>query len=211
MERTLIEVSPPSCEPMTLDEAKIHCRIDLDETDEDTYISTLITVARQLAEHLTGRAFVERVLEVAFSHFPGYEVEIPKPPLQSVESIKYTDMDGVEQTVAPSIYQVDTRRSLFSYGRIKPAYLQTWPTDVRSTDYDAVRVRYTAGYTPVGSPTTDALRQAAVPAVLKQWMGIRIAMWHEHREPIVVGTIVADIKRDFVDGLLDPLCVDIVR
>jgi hypothetical protein len=64
-----------------------------------------------------------------------------------------------------------------------------------------------AGYTPEGSPTDDAGRRAAVPAVLKQWMKIRVAQWYEHREAIIVGTIVADLKRDFIDGLLDPLRV----
>lgn len=45
-------------EPITLSEAKAHLRITY--SDEDSYIETLITAARQYAENYQNRVYVER-------------------------------------------------------------------------------------------------------------------------------------------------------
>ena len=46
----------PATEPLTLTEAKEHLRVD--GTDEDTLITSIITVARKLCENYTNRAFI---------------------------------------------------------------------------------------------------------------------------------------------------------
>lgn len=202
---TVRVVTEPSAEPLTLTEVKRHLVVDSDFTTDDTYITALIPVARRYAENYTRRAFVQRTLELILPNFSGYEIYLPQPPLQSITSIKYLDLDGVLQTIAASEYQVDIYREP---GRVKPAYLESWPTVVRG-DYNAVQIRYIAGYQPSGSPNSDADYAANIPDTLKQWMQVRIAQMYELRVPIVTGTIVATLPRDFVDGLLDELVVDL--
>ena len=43
--RSLTRQTPPAVEPVTLSEAKAHLRVD--STDDDAYIATLITAARE--------------------------------------------------------------------------------------------------------------------------------------------------------------------
>lgn len=202
---TVRVVSEPTAEPITLAEAKAHLVIDSDVTADDTYISALITMAREYAESLTRRAYVQRTLELLAPSFACYEFELPQPPLQSVTHVKYLDSDGVLQTVSSSDYQVNIYREP---GVLKPAYLESWPSLIRG-DYNAVQIRYIAGYLPSGSPDSDADYAANIPEKLKQWMKIRIAGFYETRTPIITGTIVNTINRDYVDGLLDSLVVDL--
>jgi len=189
---TVRVVVPPENEPLTLAEAKLHLREDGD--DQDDLITALIQGAREYAERYTSRALIEQTLELTLPSFCDL-IELPRPPLIEVEYVEYTDVDGVIQTVAEEVYQVDTYRQP---GRIAPAYNQSWPA-TRSGDFNAVAIRYKAGYasTCAGDPASG------VPATIKQWMRIRIAQLYEHREAIVTGTIVAQIPSDFVDGLLD--------
>lgn len=197
---TVRVITAPSVEPLSLTEAKLHLREDL--STQDTLITALIVAAREYAELYTGRVFVQRTLEWTQDCFP-YCIELPFPPLVSVSSVKYIDTDGVLQTVSAADYQVDTYSEP---GKVKPAYgVAGWPS-VRSSDFNAVQVRYVAGY-PEGSPADYA---SGVPEPVKQWMRIRIAQLYEHREAVIAGTIAAPLPRDFVDGLLDPYRVGLL-
>lgn len=189
-------ITQPPIEPVSLSEMRLHLRERDAVTAQDPLISALIQAVREYGENMTGRAFVYQELEYSCSSFPSV-FELPRPPLISVSSIKYTDSDGAEQTVSPALYQVD---SFSEPGLVKPVYLETWPSDVRSSDFNAVRVRYFAGYPP-GSPVSDLAE--SVPEGIKAWLKVRVAQLYEHREAVVVGNIVSAIPRDFVDGLLD--------
>lgn len=204
---TVRVVTEPPAEPLTLTEAKRHLVVDSDFTTDDTYITALIPVARRYAENYTRRAFVQRTLELTLPYFAGYQsvIVLPQPPLISITSVKYLDADGVLTTIAAADYQVDTYSMT---GRLKPAYLKSWPVVTRN-DFNAVQIRYEAGYSPSGSPASDLDYAANIPKTLKQWMLVRIAQMYEQRTPIITGTIVATIPRDFVDGLLDELIVDL--
>lgn len=195
---TIRVITQPTVEPVSTVEMKLHLREDLFE--QDLLIDALIKAAREYAEAYTGRAFVAQTQELTLDEFPSCgEIEIPNPPLQLVEWVKYVDADGVVQTVNDSLYQVDPYAEP---GKIKPAYGEVWPS-TRSGEYNAVQVRFTCGYPEIGSPTgVDPTNN--VPEGIKHWMKVRVAQLYEHREAIVTGTIVAQIPRDFVDGLLDP-------
>lgn len=117
----------------------------------------------------------------------GSTFEIPFPPLQSVDSIKYFDPDGTEQTLDPAAYMVDDASSP---GVVAP--LSAWPAT--QNRMNAVKVSFTAGY-------GDA---AAVPAGIKAWMLMRIAALYENREEVAVGARVVVLELPFVDRLLDP-------
>jgi len=75
----------PSAEPITLDDAKSHLKVD--SADDNVLITAQITTARQFGERETKRAFITQTWKMYLDSAPA-EIEIPKPPLQSVESIK---------------------------------------------------------------------------------------------------------------------------
>jgi uncharacterized phiE125 gp8 family phage protein len=178
-------VTAPTVEPVTLSEVKAHCVIghDLD----DTLLGVLISAAREHGEALTGRSWAEKTLEVVLDEFPAGAIELPASPITAVTSVKYLDANGVEQTMDAADYTVDTDSLV---GRV---VAEEWP----ETDdtVNAVRVRYTAGWTP-----------STIPPALQQWLLIRVATLYEHREALSMvsnNRLVLPMDRSFVDGLLD--------
>lgn len=199
---TLRVVTEPAYQPVTLAQAKEWARID-DDTSQDNVLAMLIAAMTRHAENLTGRAFIQRSLQLILDGWPcSGGIELPLPPAIAVSSIQYVDTDGTTQTLAASQYVLHDWREP---AVIVPAWQVTWP----NTRYllNAVKVNYTAGYAPVGSPTDETAYQYSVPATLKTWIAARIATLYENREQIITGTIVQEIPRTHADGLLDELVV----
>lgn len=190
----------PLYEPVSRAEAKTWLRIDTDDTSQDAVVDMLIEAMRRHAETLTGRAFIQRTLQLVAK---GWEnpLVLPYPPLRSVSSVTYVDLDGATQTLATNQYVVHSWREP---AVIVPEWNVTWPSH-RSV-IDAIRVTYIAGYAESGSPSEAATAQAGLPENLKLWMHARMATLYEHREQLVLSSI-AKIPRDFADGLLDGLVV----
>jgi uncharacterized phiE125 gp8 family phage protein len=105
-------VTPPEVEPITLEEAKSHLRIDTDA--EDVYVSALITAARERVELFLRRALATQTFEYTLDGFPSGVIDIPRPPLQSAGDIKYLDTGGNERTLPPELYVEDRRNKLHS-------------------------------------------------------------------------------------------------
>lgn len=202
--RNIVVISAPAYEPVTLATARLYCNIDADLTGQDDIIRLLITAARERAEEITGRAFVERTLELRLDQFPDEQViELPFAPLQYVETITYTDTAGVEHTLqgqgSPDEIHTDTGSTP---GRIAPLYGASWPSSNGMPG--SVRIRYLAGYAAVGSPHDGQEFENAMPARLKQWMAARVSTWYENRDHLDLANL-KELPRDFVDGLLDGL------
>lgn len=190
-------ITPPAVEPVTLAEVKLFLRESA--TDQDAIITALIISARQYAENYCRRALVYQELELCLPAYPSDSIiTLPRPPLQSVRWVKYINAVGVLTTVDPSEYQVNTADEP---GQIRPTWQNFWKV-TRYTDWNAVQVRYYAGYAGVGSPDDYA---AGVPASIKHWMKVRIAQLYEHREAVVIerGSLL-QIPQDYIDGILDP-------
>lgn len=182
----LARVSAPACYPVTLAEAKKQCEIDDDITAHDVYLNALIAAATSWAEDYLGRALVQQTWDMHMECFPEDEIEIPKPPLQSVTSITYLDISGNRQTWDSTDYEVQSGIE-DCYGEVKPVYGGTWPT-TRGYSYNSVTVRFVCGY-PVGSPTDDAGRRENVPQAIKQAILFLVAHWFRYREPVGAGLI----------------------
>src|SRR5262245_36909533 len=106
----LLLIDGPPAPVITLDEMKDYLRVVDD--DEDDLIEGFISAVTQHLEGRDGwlgRSFVTQTWELSLDCFPRREIRIPLPPLQSVDSVKYDDVNGVEQTLSPSLYTVDTR------------------------------------------------------------------------------------------------------
>lgn len=175
-------ITPPAVEPVTLAEAKLHLRVDA--ADEDLLIESLISAAREAAEHEIGRALGEQTRELVLDGFPEAFV-LRGAPILSLVSVKYLDADGNQQTLDPA----DTLLDMDSEpGYLMPAYGKAWPASFPVPN--AVRVRYTCGYT-------------AAPRPIKQWLLLAVGTMYAQRESVVIGQIAALPDR-FWQGLLDP-------
>lgn len=192
--------------PVSLVEAKLWLRED--GADQNNVITRLIKAMANYAEHLTGRAFVQRTLELdmddwtnAWHEDYGACVMFPWAPLVGVDSIAYTDTARAAQTLAGTVYDVDT---VSTPGMLRLAYGQSWPG--LGYGFNRVRIQYRAGYAPVGSPADEAAYQAGIPDELKTWLHARIATLYENREQLMASNNI-EIPRHFADGLLDSLIV----
>ena len=167
----------PAREPLSIEDAKEHLRID--QHDEDVWLLDAIKATRNRAEGMMGRALIAQTLEVALSGWPATRViELPRPPLVSVTSVKYFDVDDAEFTLAASNYIVDTRTTP---GRLVLKSTASWPgTALR--DVNGVIIRYVAGY---GAEAADV--PAEIRAAMKLWLGDM----YEVRENSIVGTIIS--------------------
>lgn len=198
------QVTAPSGEPVSLQEAKAHMRVFI--TDDDTLIGMLIVAARQYAEQLTARCFITQTWQLVLDSFPGPGVAgfapwgvpftlpgnailLEKGPIQSVDSITYVDMNSSTQTLASTEYIADLSGHLV---RITPKFGKVWP--VALPQIASVTVAFTAGYGAA----------SAVPPGLKQWMLLRIAALYENKEEFVTGRSIVCTPLPFIDGLLDP-------
>lgn len=169
----------PAVEPVSTAEAKTHMRVTA--SDEDTYIGTLIEAARIDSELVQHRQFITATYTLTLDRFPaGDYIDLPRPPLQSVTSVKYYDSSGTQQTFSSSNYTVDTSAAP---GRIYVDWDTGWPSDVDDRR-NAVEIIYKAGY---GDAATS------VPNTTIQAIKIKVAHWFENREPVAVGVSVAPI------------------
>lgn len=186
--------------PVSRANAKLWARIDSDDTAQDTMIDLLIAAMTDYAENITGRSFVQRSYELLLDTFPSWEIRLPRPPLLTIDSVKYYDTENVLQTLATSIYESDIYREP---ARLRPVLGDVWPAVYNRMN--AVQIAYTAGYAP-GSPDDEAGYREAVPDTLKLWLSARIATLYDNRDHLM-RTGKMQIPRDFADGILDSLVV----
>lgn len=155
----------PSIEPITIDDARLHC--DLDDSYFDGKLRQLIIAARNKVEQDTRLAFITQTRVLTFNDWPGtIDVELPTAPIQSVSSITYTDSNDSVQTLSASNYTVDAAHRP---GRIVLNHGESWPSN--RGHHNDITVTYIAGH---GSATTD------VPELAKLAMLLLIRHWFDH-------------------------------
>lgn len=158
-------VTTVAAEPVSVAEARAQCNVI--GTGDDTILAAFISQAREFAEHYTCRSLAPQTLELALDAFPCEDyIDLDRSPVTAITSVKYTDSDGVEQTMPSTDY------SLSLYGqsrRINLAYGIAWPSTQDIPD--AVRIRYAAGY-------------AAIPAAAKAGLLLLIGHLFENRQAV---------------------------
>lgn len=182
-----IEV-PPALEPVTVADMKTHSRIDIDA--DDSYIGGLIIAARRYAETVTGRQFITATWTLYLDAFPDlspYDVRIPLPPLQKINTIKYLDLAGAQKTLDAGDYLEDIYRQP---GLVTPAYGCYWPTT--RDQRNAIEIEFEAGYGDAASDVPEDLRHA---------IKFMVAHWYEQREPVMQTTMMSKVPLT-VDSLL---------
>lgn len=177
----------PAVEPVTLTEALEHLRVE-DDAD-NTYITNLITAARQTAEEYTHRQLITATYTYYLNKFYS-RIELPRPKLQSVTTLKYYDTSGNQQTLTEDTdYTVVTSSEP---GYIVPYYCTSWPS-TRDIP-DVIEIIFKAGYGNAAS---------SVPMAIKQAILLIIGDLYENRETVITGTIISKFPRT-VESLLNP-------
>jgi|SRR5579871_3352434 len=200
---------------LSLAQAKAYARIDWDDEDATTIPIALNAVTERLdgAGGILGRALLSQQWLMRLDGFgrteaPHYfvpgnllatgvvgattgRIKIPLPPLVTIDSVQYVDVDGNLQTVDPSIYQLVVGGQQ-GYSYIQPAFQQSWPA--HRLEPDAVRITFTAGY-GTGANLPNGIRLGA---------GMLFKHLFDNRDSVVIGAGAALIVPNTVESILSP-------
>lgn len=198
MTRSVRVVEQPEQEPVTLVEAKLHCRVESDITVDDDLIEGLISAARQWAENYCNRYFALQTVELTQDGFPvrGYALELPGGEVQEVQSITYRDTDDILQEWDADEYISDLSSVP---ARVEPAQNYTWPA--ARARVGAVKVRYQVGAAEAEGSPSDF--RANIPRAIRHAMLMLVGHWYEQRESVVIGQTPAEVPHG-VESLLWP-------
>lgn len=173
-------ITQPAGDPVTLQEVYDHLRLVPEDSPpehpQDDMLERLIKVATGEVEKLTKRALVEQTVRLWTDRFPYYGccfstdrwwsvmgrgyIELLRPPLIAVQSVRYRDVDNAFQTIDTDQYFVTddlVPRLMFA---------DTFSPPTLYARDDAVVIDYVVGYPPEGSPAEDYA--ANIPEELKQ-------------------------------------------
>lgn len=161
-------ITAPAIEPIDVNDLYSQARID--STAEVFLLDMYIKSARQYVEAMVG-PIITQTWDLTLNGFPaGNTIQIEKPRVTSVTSLKYTDEDATEHTFYSSKYVADYSGSGYSRIVLKDDY--TWPTDTL-LESGALKIRFVAGYA----------NAAAVPVQIKHAIMLLAAHYDANRLP----------------------------
>lgn len=179
-------ITAPAEEPVTLAEAKSWLRLDND--DENLTVTMLIQSARAWCETQAQRAFVKGTYRLTLEGFPKSgrlclrdEPIRMLPKVSQVNSIKYYDTAGTQQTPANIVFQIDLAAEP---GEITPKPGEYWPA-TQDDRADAVIVEFDSGYGAAASSVDPRAKQAVM---------LLAAHWFQNREAVLTGTISKEVE-----------------
>lgn len=163
--------------PLTLGEIKSSLSIGDDDDTQDANLLGTQRACTTAVERYLRRTLITTTWTLFMDRFPGQPlpwwdgvrqgadtelsdltgiIDIPKPPLLTITSIKAHKQDGTSTTVTSSDYLVDVGSEP---GRVALKATKSWPTDTLRA-INAVEVEFTAGYGPTGSDVPAPIREA---------------------------------------------------
>ena len=181
----LVLTAAPAVEPVTVDEAKAHLRID--HNDEDALLGSLIATSRLHIEAALDLALVTQSWSWRLDAWPDdMAVALPLRPVQSVEAVQVTAADGTVETLS-------SEKFLLNGANLRPRLLSragAWPRP--GVPALGIEIAFTTGF---GSTASD------VPPPIRHSLLMLVAHWYEHRGSTEVGGASARIP-DTVSTLL---------
>jgi uncharacterized phiE125 gp8 family phage protein len=151
----LVRVIEPAAAPLSALALQQQVRQDLDI--DNAQLDYWIRAARRFAENKCGRTLIATRYKLVLDAFPGgasmgYSYGTPytlpgtailleRGPVLAVQSIKYLDMSGTQQTLATTEYVAELSGQL---ARITPRFGKVWPANTLP-QIGAVEVIYDAG------------------------------------------------------------------
>lgn len=166
-------VDAASAPVVSLEEAKLHCRIEPDVSEDDELVAALVSAA---TAHLEKTLSMKMVSQQWRQDFAGFAkgLRLPLKPVDADSiTIDYRDADDAEQTLAADTYRVLTdAEGTF----IEIVSGETWP-DVFDRP-DAVSISFTAG-----------VAVADVPPALRIAICLHTAFLYVNRESHVESSV----------------------
>ena len=169
----------PKFEHVSLEAAKNHARVDID--DDDALLTSMIAAARKAAEGRLHRVLRESIWEWKVRNSEKSTLEIPVSPCFACQSVS---VDGDELDSAG-----------FSF-------VPSGPGGLSSPLYASLNGLPAAGITTV--TVRAGYPKDGCPQEIIQWMLVKITGLYEQREAFVTGGSLHEFGRGFVDHLLDP-------
>lgn len=174
----LVLTSGPLSEPVSLEEVKLHLRID--HTDEDVLLASLVTAARIHLETMLGQCFLTQQWNLVLDHWPNMvTMVLPLGPVQAITAVTLYDMDNQTTLVDTLDYSLDAIS--------QPARLIWRGAGARpkpGRNHNGIEISLTVGF---GNNAGD------VPQPLRQAILLLVAHWYEHREPVGLSADVCEI------------------
>jgi len=180
-------LTPPAIEPVTVDEAKAAARIA--GAEFDAQLPGLITAARQSAEHIAGRLFIEQTHRAELFDWP--EVD---------DLLHVADATAVAISYWSGSTWVDLSGGAFEFAPlhggtvVAPVSGTSWPTLGTKVIGARVRIDITAG-------AEDA---DGVPECVKLYIKALVAWWIDNPSAVANGSLK---EAPFLSNLLDPVRV----
>ncbi|HDZ80729.1 MAG TPA: hypothetical protein ENH56_05725 [Roseobacter sp.] len=174
----LTRIIEPTELPVSLEEVKLHCRVD--HNDEDTLLTSLIAAATDYLDGpsgILGRAIINQEWLIELDEWPIYLV-LPIEPIQTV-LVKYNNEAGIETTIAGSDIILINNPSARS--------ILEWVDGFSFPKLNASRY-------PIGITLSAGFGAAAeIPESIKVAIQMIVGNWYENREATVVGMSVVDL------------------
>lgn len=165
-------VTPPTGEPVSVADVTLHSRITT--SADASMVAGYISSARRIVEGQAAVALMPQSWRLALRHWPGRSVrqasdlseyyrynhiELPRPPLQSITSFIYTDVNGITYPMtqgydnAAGNYLLDLDSQP---GRIYLPYSGLWPVTIL-LPANPIEIVFVAGYSAfAGTVNVDA-------------------------------------------------------
>ncbi len=184
----LTPITGPALEPVSLQEAKDHLRVDL--ADEDVLIASLISAARIHIEQWLSRALITQSWSYIADAWPAdLTVTLPIAPVQVVSEVRVIGLNDNIQIIPGSDYFLD---AVSDSARLLRRIGAPWPNPGRVAN--GIEIDFVAGYGAAASDVPQPLRQAVL---------LLVAHWFERREPVELGSALETVPMT-VGGLLAP-------
>lgn len=174
---------------VSVSDLRLHRMLLNSDADEDARMEAAIRDAMDVLDGPQGelrRSVLPVTYDLYLSAFPASRmIEIPLPPLQSVESLKYLDTASATQTLGSSKYVVRSGDAL-APGSVELLGTEDWPA---IADHPrAVTIRFTAGY-------------ETVPQGLKRATKLLAAHYMENIEATANDPRISIVNRKITFGL----------
>tara|TARA_R110000824_G_scaffold18676_5_gene73596 strand:- start:10432 stop:11031 length:600 start_codon:yes stop_codon:yes gene_type:complete len=166
-------------DPVSLDRVKRSLGLD-NVRDFDTTLQEVIKSATQAVSNDLGRALVTTIYTLYLAEWPGREIQLPYPPLVSVDSVKYYG-DGTEtlDTFSSGSYTVSAAGDP---GIIWLNENKDWPSLMNRPN--PIEIQFQAGY---GANADD------VPPAIQAAVTMTAAYFFDQPIPVVVGSTATEL------------------